>query len=220
MQVVRVGGVAAGRRGLRSAVDMVMYGATVGVKGAYGEANVKKTDEWERAGDTFEFTAATLRAIPQRRPYFIGRLLKEDLRFLIPYMLYPEKFDKPVYQPETLINLRVRGEVDDTGMGPVVYLWAEAGPPLVVGGMFFFGLAYGWIYYVCMSRLERGWTAVLYCLFLLPMMDLEQDWVQNLLQPVRMCMVWAAIWWAARLVVPAVAGAERRPIRRLADVQE
>ena len=220
MRIVRVGHVIEGGRGLHSAVDLVMYGATQGVKGAYGEASVVKTDEWERAGHTFELTAATVRAIPESRPYFSGSLLIEDLRFLVPYMFYPEKYDKPLHQPETLINMRARGDASDTGIGPVVYLWAEGGVLLVVGGMFLFGLAYGWVYFACVSRLEKGWPVIFYSLFILSMMNLEEDWIQNLLQPARLCVVWGALWCVARLGAVAGLGEKRRQERRLASAQE
>ena len=89
----------------------------------------------------------------------------------------------------------------------------------MLAGMFAFGLAYGWIYCVLVSRLENGWTAVFYCLFLASMMGLEEDWVQNLLQPARMCAVWFVLWVAARAVVPGEAKVRRRRAGRLADAR-
>ncbi|MFH0965714.1 MAG: hypothetical protein V2A58_17080 [Planctomycetota bacterium] len=213
LPIVRVSGVAQGGSGLRSAWNLVMFGATTGVRAAYGGADVEHTDEWERAGDTFSFTASTLRSIGRRQPHFHGELLMADLRFLVPYMLYPEKYDRPLLQPEILINMRARGEANDTGFGPVLYLWAEAGPLLVVAGMFLFGLAYGWIYRFGVSHLDKGWPLVFYSLFLLSMMNLEEDWIMNLLQPARMCAVWALLWFLASLAAP-VWGNRRAPVEK------
>ncbi|MFX0209670.1 MAG: hypothetical protein ACFFDT_27060 [Candidatus Hodarchaeota archaeon] len=161
---------------------------------------IEQKNEWQRCGGTFEFTAATMSMIPEHRSYFLGRLLLQDLLLSIPYILYPGKYiHGPILQPETLINIRVRGLGTDTGMSPVIYLWAEGGPTAVLIGMFLFGLIYGWIYWKCILRMNSGLGILLYSFFPLSLMQLEEDWITNLIVPMRLCLVVVAIWWLVNM---------------------
>ncbi|MCX5784286.1 MAG: hypothetical protein NTX59_01200 [Elusimicrobia bacterium] len=162
--------------------------------------DIQRENIWDRAGITFEFTAATIYEIPGREKYFSGTLFLQDMKLMIPYMLWPEKYaDGLIMDSKNLINLRARGTAGDTGMSPIIYLWAAGGPSAVLIGMFLFGLIYGYIYWKCISNMEGGLGILLYSLFPLALTQLEQHWVMNLLIPLRLCVVAVVVWWIIKV---------------------
>jgi len=164
-------------------------------------ASIKRKNEWQRCGDTFEFTAATMAVIPEHQDFFYGQLLLQDLENITPYMLWPEKYTHgQILTPEMLINMRARVIYEDTGMGPIVYLWAEGGPVFLLIGMFLFGLFYGYIYKQCIALINNGLGVLLYSFFPLSLMQLEEDWIMNVLIPLRFWLLIIFVWFLFKII--------------------